>query len=65
MVLVCGAVSSWPWWPSEHRRRMRPASEEFLLPEVREVVRVSLGDRDLSGESLATELVIDRRLVHG
>jgi hypothetical protein len=44
---------------------MQSASKEFLLPEVRNLVRVGPSGRDIGAESLATELVIDRRLAHG
>lgn len=64
-VLARGTVSSWSWWSGEHRRRIRPGSEEVVSPGAGDVVRVSPGVRDVGVESLATELVIDRRRVHG
>jgi hypothetical protein len=64
-VLVRGAVRSWPWWPREHRCRIRLASEEVVLPGVTDLLRLSPGGPDIGVDPLATELVIDRRLTHG
>lgn len=58
---MCGEVSSWIWW-FEHRGRV---GEPVVCAGVIERLRVSPGGRDLGVESLATQLVINRRVAHG
>ncbi|MDT7714349.1 MAG: hypothetical protein QOH09_341 [Pseudonocardiales bacterium] len=64
MVLVCGAVSSWTWW-SGHRGRNRRGGEQMVFAGVVIApLRVIPGGRDIGDESLATQLLINRRLAH-
>jgi hypothetical protein len=65
MVLVRGEISSSPWWSPEHRRRIRRVGGDAVVSGVPDRLRVSPGGRDIGVDSLATELVIDRRLAHG
>ncbi len=58
---MCGEVSSWIWW-FEHRGRV---GEPVVCAGVIERLRVSPGGRDLGVDSLATQLVINRRVAHG
>ncbi|MGH3769907.1 MAG: hypothetical protein ACRDRW_00660 [Pseudonocardiaceae bacterium] len=60
-------IGSWPpWRPAEQRHTgARPPGGEALLSGRTDPVRVSPGSRDISVDSLAAELVIDRRLAHG
>jgi hypothetical protein len=62
MVPVCVEISRWTW--SEHRRRNRRDDQQRVLPGVTDQLRVSPGGRDIGVDSLATQLVINRRLTH-
>jgi hypothetical protein len=64
MVLIRGEVSSWTWW-CEHRGRNRRVGEQAVFAGVIDPLRVSPGGRDIRVDSLATQLVINRRLAHG
>jgi hypothetical protein len=60
---VRAKVSPWAWC-SEHRDRNRHLNE-MVFAGVIDPLRVGPGGRDLGVDSLATQLVIDRRLTHG
>jgi hypothetical protein len=64
MVLTRGEVSAWTWW-CEHRGRNRRVGEQAVFAGVIDPLRVSPGGRDIRVDSLATQLVINRRLAHG
>jgi hypothetical protein len=59
-----GEIRSWPWRPAEHRRGTRPAGGKAMFPTVINRLRVGCSGRDISVDSLATELIIDGRLAH-
>jgi hypothetical protein len=59
-----GEIRSWPWRPAE-RRRTRPIGGKAMFPTVTNRLRVGSSGRDISVDSLATELVIDGSLTHG
>jgi hypothetical protein len=62
---VSRRVSSWPGWPSEHRHSTRRVGRQAVLAEVIDLTWVNPRGRGIGGDSLATKLVIDRRLTHG
>jgi hypothetical protein len=64
MVPVCVEVSPWAWW-SEYRARNLRVGEQMVFAGVIDPLRVRPGGWDLGVDSLATQLVIDRRLAHG
>lgn len=64
IVLVHLEVSPGTWW-SEHPRRTRPIGAQAVSPGMIDPLRVVPGGRDISVDSLATNLVINRRLAHG
>jgi hypothetical protein len=64
IVLVGVGVSSWAWWP-DYRRRTRPLGAQAVFPGMTDRLRVIPCGRDISVDSLATQLVINRRLAHG
>ena len=59
-----GEIRSWPWWPAEHRRRTWPAGGKAMFPTVITRLRLVHGGRNISIDSLATELIIDGRWAH-
>lgn len=63
MVLVCVEISRWTWWP-EHHRRNRRDGQHRVFAGATDQLRVSPSGRDISVDSLATQLVINRRLPH-
>jgi hypothetical protein len=60
---VRAKVSPWAWC-YEHRDRNRHLNE-MVFAGVIDPLPVGPGGRDLGVDSLATQLVIDRRLTHG
>jgi hypothetical protein len=62
MVLVCVKISRWTW--SEHRGRNRRDGQHSVFTGATDQLRVSPGGRDIGVDSLATQLVINRRLTH-
>ena len=62
MVPVCVEISRWTW--SEHHRRNRRDNQHSVFAGVPDQLRVSPGGRDIGIDSLATQLVINRRLTH-
>ncbi len=62
--LVPVEVSSWAWW-SQHRGRNRRVGEPVVFTGVIDQLRASPGVPDIGVDSLATQLVINRRLPHG
>jgi hypothetical protein len=62
MVPVCVEISRWTW--SEHRGRNRRDGQPRVFAGVTDQLRVSPGGRDIGVDSLATQLVINRRLTH-
>jgi hypothetical protein len=62
---VRGEVSSWPGSPGEYRCGTCRVDGQAVLPGMIDLLRVNPRGRDISVDSLATELVIDRRLAHG
>jgi hypothetical protein len=64
IVLIHGEVNFCLWWP-ERRYPTRPVGEQAALPGITGPVLVSSGGRGIGGDLLATQLVVNRRLVHG
>jgi hypothetical protein len=64
MVLIRGEVSPWTWW-SKHHGRNRRVGEQAVVAVVIDPLWVRPGGRDIRVDVLATQLVINRRLVPG
>jgi hypothetical protein len=62
MVLVCVEISRWTW--SEHRGRNRRDGQHSVFTGVTDQLWVSPSGRDVGVDSLATQLVINRRVTH-
>ncbi len=56
-------VSAWTGW-FEHRGRNRRDGQQMVFAGVINPLRVSPGGRDLDVDSLAAQLLINRRLAH-
>jgi len=56
-----GAISFWPWWSAEHCRRTRRSVREAVSSVVIYPLRLSSCGRDVGVDSLAAELVVNRR----
>jgi hypothetical protein len=63
--LAAGCVTYRVSPPARGCRRTRPAGGEAVFPGVTDLFRLRCVGRDVGVDSLAAELVIDRRLVHG
>jgi hypothetical protein len=62
MVPVCVKISRWTW--AEHRGRNRRDGQPRVFAGVTDQLWISPGGRDISIDSLTTQLVINRRLTH-
>jgi hypothetical protein len=62
MVPICVEISRWTW--AEHRRRNRRDDQPRVFAGMTDQLRVSPGGRDISVDSLTTQLVINRCLPH-
>ena len=63
-VVVWGKVISWSWWP-EYRRRNRRVGQQAVFAVVIGPLRLCLPGWDISVDSLAAHLIVNRRLPHG
>jgi hypothetical protein len=59
-----GEVSSWTWGSKHHGRNLR-VGEQAVIAAVIDPLWVRAGSRDIRVDSLATQLVINRRLAPG
>lgn len=63
-VVVWGKVISWSWW-TEYRRRNRRVGQQAVFAVVVGPLRVRPTGWEISVDSLAAHLIVNRRLPHG